>query len=458
LTGSIYLEHPASGYRIDRFDKVVESLRNCDLTLANFEACVYSDSDWPAYVAGAVGSGTYMGGPPSTIDEMRFMGIDALYAANNHVADFGERGILTTIKHLRERGMPFAGIGASLTEASAPCYVETRQGRRVAIISLCDWGPRGLMDMLFPWPHGYMPSNELPPFRSRPGINLLRYGVVTRVDQQTLRELRRASDYLGWETSKAMRRTGMMRDFPVIYGEEPDCEIDSDDEFFFMGRKFKVGEPGLDTFAFQADLDRVVKFVREARRQADIVIVALHDQSLRQGGGVHDYVRTAAHTSIDAGADIFVNTGGLQRGVEFHRGKVILWGLSNLFLQNNQITRMPSSSYEYWKLPPDSTVADLLEVRANKARPGEDKPQQHAVYPLTPTALHSVIFDEANQVSQVEIQPYALDRSAPRFRADMPVWPDVTETEAAIADLTAMSAPFGTQFVAEDGKAVAKAS
>jgi hypothetical protein len=29
-----------------------------------------------------------------------------------------------------------------------------------------------------------------------------------------------------------------MRDYPVIYSQEPDCEIGADEEFFFMGRKF----------------------------------------------------------------------------------------------------------------------------------------------------------------------------------------------------------------------------
>jgi poly-gamma-glutamate synthesis protein (capsule biosynthesis protein) len=456
LTGSIYLEHPVSGYRIDRFDKVMDALRGCDVTLTNFEACIAGPQDWPAFSAGAVGSGTYMGGTPSTIDEMKYMGIDALYAANNHVADFGELGILTTIAALRERDLPYAGIGASLTEASAPCYVETPHGRRVAVISLCDWGPRGLMDMLFPWPHGYLPSDELPPFRSRPGINLLRYGVETHVERETLNELRRTSEYLGWESSKVLRRSGMMRDYPVIYGEEPDCEIDTDDEFFFMGRKFIAGGPlGSETFAFREDVERIVKFVREARRQADIVVVALHDQSLRQGGGVHEYIRTAAYAALDAGADIFVNTGGLQRGIEVYGGKVILWGLPMLFLQNNQISRMPSSSYAYWKLPPNSTVADLLEVRSARAQPRPDSPQQTMVYPLMPAALYSVVFDDANQAREVRIQPFALEPGAPRHRKDLPLWPGREEASAMVDDIIALSKPFGTQVVAEDGLAVA---
>jgi poly-gamma-glutamate synthesis protein (capsule biosynthesis protein) len=249
----------------------------------------------------------------------------------------------------------------------------------------------------------------------------------------------------------------MMRDYPVIYGEEPDCEVDTDDSFFFMGRKFVVGDtPGSDTFAFREDVARITKFVREARRQADIVVVALHDQSLRQGGGVHEYIRTAAHAAIDAGADIWVNTGGLQRGVEIYDGKVIMWGLPMLYLQNNQISRMPSSSYAYWKLPPDSTVADLLEVRARKAEPTEDGPQSTAVYPLMPAALYEVVFDDENRAREVRIQPFALDPDAPRYRRDLPLWPSPAEAKAMVDEIVAQSQPFGTPIAAVDGVAVVR--
>jgi poly-gamma-glutamate synthesis protein (capsule biosynthesis protein) len=285
---------------------------------------------------------------------------------------------------------------------------------------------------------------------------------VTRVERRTLDELRRASAYLGWEAPKAMRRTGMMRDFPVIYGEQPDCEVDTDDEFYFMGRKFVATDslagaaPGSSTFAYQEDVDRIVKFVREARRQADIVVVALHDQSLGLDGQVHDYITTAAHAALDAGADIWVNTGGLQRGIEIRNGKVILHGLPMLFLQNNQVTRMPSSSYAYWGLPPDSTVADLLDERTRRAQPTADGPRQAPVYPLMPAALYSVHFDSDNRAREVRVQPFGLDRSAPKYRADLPVWPSEEDAAETVQRTVELSKHYGTTVEDENGVAVVK--
>ena len=54
-----------------------------------------------------------------------------------------------------------------------------------------------------------------------------------------------------------------------------------------MGRKFVLGEKfRMSTCPYQEDLDRTYKHVTEARRHADVVIVALHDQA--HGIGVHD--------------------------------------------------------------------------------------------------------------------------------------------------------------------------
>ena len=169
---------------------------------------------------------------------------------------------------------------------------------------------------------------------------------------------------------------------------------------------------------------------------------------------MHEYIRTAAYASLEAGADIFVNHGGLQRGMEVHDGKVILWGLPMLFLQNNQISRMPASSYAYWGLPPDSTVADLLEVRSKRATPTAEGPQAAPVYPLMPAALYSVEFDLSNRPRAVRVQPFALDPEAPRYRRDMPLWPEPDEAETMAKEIAALSVAYGSDVQVDKGTAV----
>ena len=65
-------------------------------------------SGWPAFGSGMGWAGSYLGAPPTMVDEIKALGFSAVYAANNHVADFGENGILSTMKHLRRGGIPFA--------------------------------------------------------------------------------------------------------------------------------------------------------------------------------------------------------------------------------------------------------------------------------------------------------------------------------------------------------------
>lgn len=238
FNGNVYVEHPVSVYRDPGFLQAVELQRSADVAFANLECSILDGNEWPSYGSGMGWAGSYLGAPPMMVDELKFLGISALYAANNHSVDFGEPGILSTIKHLRQGGIPFAGIGASLTEAAEPCYISTAHGR-VALISLADWGPREKMDLPCPWPVGYMGSDEGPWYPSRPGVNLFRYEAAVHVDREALEQLRRISREMDWETAKAGRRMGggqstQPRSWPANMGWDQDTET----EFYFMGRKF----------------------------------------------------------------------------------------------------------------------------------------------------------------------------------------------------------------------------
>ena len=280
FTGNCYIEHRVSVHQNKSvFHKLIELLQNSDLSFANMECAIQDGEDWPAFGSGMGWAGTVMGAPPSMIDELKFMGISAVYAANNHVADFGELGILTTIDYLKRGGMPYAGIGASLTEAAQPTYLET-ENARVALIALADWGPRQMMDLPFPWPAGYMGSDELPPYKSRPGVNLLRYDSVAHVDRAAFDQLKRISQELNWERGKVVRFQGAARTETLIGSTLKGWEKDTDSEFFFMGRKFILSDKfRMSTVPYQEDLERTYKHIAEARRHADVVIVALHDQA-----------------------------------------------------------------------------------------------------------------------------------------------------------------------------------
>lgn len=453
FTGNVYIEHPVSAYRDEGFLKAIELIRGADVAFANLECAIVDGDEWPAFGSGMGWAGSFLGAPPLMVDELKFLGISAIYAANNHAADFGERGILSTVKHLRRGGMPFAGIGASLTEASEPCYVSTAHGR-VALISLADWGHRQKMDLPCPWPMGYMPSDDGPWYTSRPGVNLLRYEAALHVDREAFDQLRRISVEFDWERAKTSRREGGGQYTQPLVGPSPiGWERDTETEFFFMGRKFVLGDSfGFTTFAYQEDLDRLYKGIRDARRQADVVVVALHDQI--HGENVHDYIRTTAYGSIDAGADIFLCNGGIVRGIEIYNGKAIIHGTTGFCFQNSQVTHVPASVMRRKGLPPGSTAADFVRARAEGHVQSERAGGLGAHMPAGSDALvQAVVFDQQGHVKEVRVYPIERMRGT-RHGIPRLVEPGSEIFNTVMQKTTEQCKCLGTQFEVRDSYGV----
>lgn len=467
LTGNVFIAQPVRRLRNERFLKMVEFLRSCDVTLTNLECSIPDPDTPPAYMAGSGWGATYMVGTTDMIDDLQFMGIDGVCAANNHVSDFGDPGVMSTIRHLRNKGMPYAGIGASLTEATQAGYVESPSGLRVAFIVACDWGPRAGQGLNFPWPVGYMPSDDTPPFRPRPGLNLLRYETVSHVTAQELAQLRSISEKLGWESDKVARRNGFGRSQPLVgLTTNIGVEHDSDDEVWFLGRKFMVSEtPGHHTVPCDEDLERLYRQIREARRQADIVCVGLHDQS--HGEGVHGYIDTFAHGAIDAGADVYFNNGGSHMGVEIYKGKAIIYGLPSLFLQTEAVLNVPTAEMARFGLPPEATAADFLDARAQGAQRAKSEGAQYTqrLQGGKGSAVHVCVF-EGTELKEIRIQPIEPmggtifgpegDEPVPRFRRQLPLMPEPNSTvaERVLAHCVDVSAEHGTKVEIRDGVAV----
>ena len=466
LAGNTFISKPIRRYETPAFLETCAFLGGLDVTLVNLECAIPEPDDPPAFVAGSGWGATYMVGTPDMVDDLKFMGVDGVCAANNHVSDFGDAGILSTVRTLRRLGMPFTGIGASLSEATQAGYVDTRTGLRVAFIVACDWGPRGLQGLNFPWPHGYFPSDDLPPFTPRPGVNLLRYSTVSHVTAEQLHHLRQVSQDLGWEKDKILRRNGGWRSHPLVgITTNIGVEHDSDTELWFLGRKFVVdGTIGHHTEPCQEDLDRLFKQVREARRQADIVCVGLHDQS--HGEEVHRYISDFAQGAIDNGADVYFNNGGSHMGIDFYRGKPIFYGLPSLFLQTEAVTNVPSSAMARFGLPPDATAADYLDVRADYAAMGfrEGGELGRMMAGAGGTAVHVCVFDDDAELTEVRIQPLEplggtlYNGTVPRYRRSLPLMPAIGSpiADRVLEYSTAVSAPFGTEFDIEHGAAIAR--
>ncbi|MEU1209172.1 CapA family protein [Nocardia sp. NPDC005825] len=73
---------------------------------------------------------------PANIATLKAFRPDACALANNHILDFGNRGLLDTLDALDAVGIRAAGAGTSIDAACSPVVVEPASGRRVVIVSV----------------------------------------------------------------------------------------------------------------------------------------------------------------------------------------------------------------------------------------------------------------------------------------------------------------------------------
>jgi poly-gamma-glutamate synthesis protein (capsule biosynthesis protein) len=126
----------------------------CDARILNLETSITTSDDL------APGKGVHYRMQPANLAALSAVEPDVCVLANNHVLDFGRRGLLETLDVLAAGGLAVAGAGRTLSEAQTPAIVPTpRIGGRVIVLA------------------AGTPSSGIPldwaATNARPGVNLL---------------------------------------------------------------------------------------------------------------------------------------------------------------------------------------------------------------------------------------------------------------------------------------------
>ena len=106
-TGDSFITRHIAEGGYDGYDKVKELIARHDVRFANLEQTFHNQEGYPAAASG----GTWAMTEPEKLDDMKAFGFNIFNTANNHSGDYGQGGIVSTIKHLKKRGMLFAGTG-----------------------------------------------------------------------------------------------------------------------------------------------------------------------------------------------------------------------------------------------------------------------------------------------------------------------------------------------------------
>ena len=425
LTGDSMITRSAVASRDESVASLVDLIRGADVAFTNLEVLPNDFRGYPAVESG----GTHLAARRGVLDHLLDMGFDLFSCANNHALDYSIEGLLATIEVLEEKGVAFAGIGRALAEARMPVYLD-HEGGSVAMVSCCSTFAKG-----------QSAGDQRSEVQGRPGLNPLRFDVTYEVMEEQLEALREIADALGLEQQ---RREWIQLGFafppqdPSIF-PLTDTNLRSAE---LLNARFRAADrPAVKTIPDARDMEEVLRWTREARLRADVVLVSLHAHE--QEATLEDpaeFVRDFARHAVEEGADVVVGHGPhLLRGVEVHQGKPIFYSLGNFIAQNELVHKLPADSYEYFKVEPDKTPAELFQIRHDydeKGFPANKRFWQTVI---------SVCDFENGRLRRVEAIPVTLDHGRPVHRRGRPRLASGEEAEEILARLARLSEAFGTR-------------
>ena len=434
LAGDTMLTRKLTPFTEPRFLALREILRSADAAFANLEGTVH---DWDEGTPG-ITQGTFMTTEPNLLEDLKWLGINLICCANNHAFDYGEGGVLANIKHLDCAGLAHAGTGKNLAEARAPAYLDTPNGRVALVATTATFRP---------WNQA---GEQRPDLRGRPGINPLGFQTTHRVDPAAFEQLKRISRELGFEKSHERARKHFYSDKEI-----PDAKSA---ELSLLGSRF-VGSEGFSiaTQVNERDLQDNLRWIREARRQADWVVVSVH---CHEFGGASlltaatraeleepaDFIVEFAHSAIDVGADIVVGHGPhFPLGIEIYKERPIFYSVGNLIFQNETVGFFPADAYERFDLDLKATPSDFLDARTNGGKKG------HPSEPAYWENMFALCEFSRSKLKTIKIHPIDQGFGRPRPQRGRPLLAEGEVANRVLGRVARLSKRYGSKVVNRDG-------
>lgn len=408
LTGDSIINRRLSVYEAPGKDAMFGLIRGADAAFTNFETLIH-----PYNMPGAAESGgTYMASPPFVAKELEWAGFDLLGLANNHGNDYGAEGLMMTVDALSKTDLIYAGAGSNLAFARAPGYLDTRRGR-VALISTSSSFPAAI--------GAGAQRKDLP---GRPGINPLGHEETYSVTQQT------------FDSLKPMGRA---------------MKVDGQDTLRIGNATFAVGSTvGVVSKANARDLAELAASVRDARQQADWVMVSVHSHEYKTPSDPTqpaDFLVEFAHAMIDAGADVVVGHGPhILRGIEVYKGKPIFYSMANFIFENDLVAFQPAENYEKTELPESALPSDYYSKRSKNDTVGFPAGRKY-----WQSVVAEVIYKDDRTLKGIKLHPVALGFGRSRPQRGQPYPATGAEAAQILEDITKLSEPYGVKITVKDG-------
>lgn len=427
LGGDVMLGRSLVPFDEPQYLALTELFQQADVGFANLETTVR----FPHEGTPNISPGSYMTTEPRLLDDLKWFGINLVSCANNHAFDFGEGGILSTCRHLDEAGIAHAGSGANLTLARRPAYVDTANGR-VGLVAVSG--------TLHSWNRAGEARSDM---HGRPGVNPLRNSTTYHAGPDQIAALGQLADDLGFRKESSRNRQHFF--------SESEFPAEKEQEVQFLGERFVVSDkPGMTTRADPRDMADNLRWISEARRQCDWLIVSVHSHeygfaSVRDArrrsdlSEPADFIVEFSRAAVDAGADIVAGHGShTPLGIEIYRDKPIFYGLGNLIFHNDTMATLPADAYERFELDASATPADFQDTRTagdTKGHPGDQAFWENVVAECT---------FETGTLKGIRLHPIDQAFGRPRSQRGRPVLAEGDVRERVAERLTALCATRGT--------------
>jgi poly-gamma-glutamate synthesis protein (capsule biosynthesis protein) len=202
------------------------------------------------------------------------------------------------------------------------------------------------------------------------------------------------------------------------------------------------------------DVEGNLRYLREARKRSDLVIMHLHAHEWELGKGREapgEFIQPVAHRCIDEGADVFICQGAhTLRGVEIYKHKPIFYEPQSS-MGFGKVTRLPSGYYEnpmyqnYSRVDlktSDAMVLDALESRV--ASPlGQDLANQS--FEAKSAFVGYCAFGKDMNIVDLKIYPKTRKSGEPPMLANR------QDAERIVKYVERVSTMFGTEIAYKNG-------
>ncbi len=401
------------------FAELKEYIEKGDARFLNLETTLHDGE----FFANQYCGGSYLRTTPNALKDVESFGFNMLSFANNHTMDFSHEGLMATKKAVDEAGFPNTGAGANLDEASAPAYLDTKNGR-VALISVVSTLNNDAA----------IAGKQSRRFMGRPGLNGLRIDEHLQLTPEQFKVI---------EEISALSHINAQTDIERAEGYHPPL---SEGVSVLKDMIFKMGnETKYVTHPNKEDMERIKKAIYEAQMQADYILISIHSHELSGDSKENpsDFLQEFAHNCIDAGAHMVVGHGPhLLRPIEIYKNRPIFYSLGDFVIHNECIPYAPEEMFAKQNLTSDSTMRDLFYDRSAGYTRGlmRDRRMLESVIPY--------IEMKNGELAYLELMPIELNFDKKE------VWqkgnPRFSNQHGIIERISKMSASFGTKIIVDD--------